>query len=216
VAENSWNGREHNHFFRNTGQGRFIEMGTALGLDGIADARGFAASDFDHDGDVDLVVNNYNSPAYYYVNHWKEKGQWLAVRLKGTKSNRDGIGAIITAVTGRHSQHRLVGAGHAYTGQFSKEQIFGLGQAESAEIRVRWPDGREEHFGQQKALQRTVLVEGKGQPIASPPILPEVTAKQSLSRSRLLIWLLPLGILLGLSLVFSPRNIPYHEASRPE
>jgi len=191
-------------------------MGTALGLDGIADARGFAASDFDHDGDVDLVVNNYNSPAYYYVNHWKEKGQWLAVRLKGTKSNSDGIGSIITAVTDKRTQHRLVGAGHAYTGQFSKEQIFGLGQNESAEIRVRWPDGRVEHFGSQKALQRTVLVEGKGRLIVSPRLLAKATVKPSPSRSRLLIWLLPLGILLALSFIFSPRNIPYHEPSRLE
>jgi hypothetical protein len=191
-------------------------MGTALGLDGIADARGFAASDFDHDGDIDLVVNNYNAPAYYYVNHWKEKGQWLAVSLKGTKSNRDGIGAVITAVTGKHSQHRLVGAGHAYTGQFSKEQIFGLGQAESAEIKVRWPDGRVEHFGPLKALLRTVLVEGKGQLIASNPPRAEANVKPPSSRHRLLIWLLPLGMLLSLSLVFSPRNIPYHEQSSPE
>ena len=191
-------------------------MGTALGLDGIADARGFAASDFDHDGDIDLIVNNYNAPAYYYVNHWKEKGQWLAVRLKGTSSNRDGIGAVITAVTGNHSQHRLVGAGQAYTGQFSKEQIFGLGQAASAEIKVRWPSGREENFGTQKALQRTVLVEGEGHLIASAPPSAEAPVDPGPSRSRLLIWLLPLGILLSLTLVFSPRNIPYHEHSSPE
>lgn len=172
VADNSWNGRERNHFFRNLGEGRFMEMGVPLGLDGIADARGFAASDFDHDGDVDLVVNNYNASAYYYVNDWNPTGNWLAVRLQGVKSNRDGIGAVITANVNNRAQHRLVGAGHAYTGQFSLEQTFGMGQAETAEVQVRWPDGSVEDFGTHPAGGRIVLTEGEGRsgPLASSAV----------------------------------------------
>jgi len=164
VAENSWNGREHNHFFRNLGNGQFMEMGVALGLDGTADARGFAASDFDHDGDVDLVVNNYNAPAYHYRNDWNRESNWLAVRLVGTKNNRDGVGSVISARTDDHMQNRLVGAGHAYTGQFSLEQVFGMGQSENAQLQVRWPDGSVEDFGTHRAGGRIVLTEGEGRP----------------------------------------------------
>ena len=164
VAENSWNGREHNHFFRNLGNGQFMEMGVALGLDGTADARGFAASDFDHDGDVDLVVNNYNAPAYHYRNDWNRESNWLAVRLVGTKNNRDGVGSVISARTDEHTQNRLVGAGHAYTGQFSLEQVFGMGQSENAQLQVRWPDGSVEDFGTHQAGRRIVLTEGEGRP----------------------------------------------------
>jgi len=164
VAENSWNGREHNHFFRNLGNGQFMEMGAALGLDGTADARGFAASDFDHDGDVDLVVNNYNAPAYYYRNDWNREGNWLAVRLEGRKNNRDGVGSVISARIDEHTQNRLVGAGHAYTGQFSLEQVFGMGQSENAQLQVRWPDGSVEDFGTHQTGGRIVLTEGEGRP----------------------------------------------------
>jgi hypothetical protein len=141
-----------------------MEMGVALGLDGTADARGFAASDFDHDGDVDLVVNNYNAPAYYYLNDWNREGNWLAVRLEGRKNNRDGVGSVISARIDEHTQNRLVGAGHAYTGQFSLEQVFGMGQSENAQLQVRWPDGSVEDFGTHQAGGRIVLTEGEGRP----------------------------------------------------
>ena len=203
VADNSWNGREHNHFFRNLGNGRFMEMGVALGLDGTADARGFAASDFDHDGDVDLVVNNCNAPAYYYLNDWNREGNWLAVSLRGSKTNRDGVGSEITARIDGHSQHRLVGAGHAYTGQFSLEQVFGMGQAETAEVQVRWPNGSLEDFGAQKARQRIVLIEGEGRPIAPPTSGPDAAANASPGGQRLWIRLLPLAALAALAGFFT-------------
>ena len=203
VADNSWNGREHNHFFRNLGNGRFMEMGVALGLDGTADARGFAASDFDHDGDIDLVVNNYNAPAYYYVNHWNQEGNWLAVSLRGTKTNRDGVGSEITMHIGDRPQHRLVSAGHAYTGQFSLEQIFGMGQTVTAEVQVRWPDGSVEDFGPHKADQRIVLTEGEGRSIIPPPPRFDASANTQPGGQHLWTRLLPLVALAGLTLIFT-------------
>jgi hypothetical protein len=163
-----------------------------------------------------LVVNNYNAPAYYYVNHWNQEGNWLAVSLRGTKTNRDGVGSEITMHIGDRPQHRLVSAGHAYTGQFSLEQIFGMGQTEIAEVRVRWPDGREENFGPQKARRRVVLVEGEGRPIASPASAADTTTGTLPWYNRLLIWLFPLALLLGLILVFNPQNIPSHGNTNPE
>jgi hypothetical protein len=203
VGDNSWNGREHNHFFRNLGNGRFMEMGVALGLDGTADARGFAASDFDHDGDIDLVVNNYNAPAYYYVNHWNQEGNWLAVSLRGTKTNRDGVGSEITVHIDNRPQHRLVSAGHAYTGQFSLEQIFGMGQTVTAEVQVRWPDGSVEDFGPHKADQRIVLTEGEGRSITPPPPRFDASANTQPGGQHLWTRLLPLVALAGLTLIFT-------------
>ena len=68
MTENSWNGREHNHFMLNRGDGSFTEIGAGVGLDGVADARGIAFADLDRDGDADLIVNNYKALAAYYVN----------------------------------------------------------------------------------------------------------------------------------------------------
>ncbi len=134
-------------------------------MDGIEDARGMAAADFDGDGDVDFVINNYNAKAAVHINELPVRS-WIAVRVRGVKSNRDGIGAEVQAVVGGRRLDRIVGAGHSYASQFSLQQTIGLGDATGVDdLRVRWPDGRIESFGPFRSGSRVVVVEGKGRDV---------------------------------------------------
>ena len=138
-----------------------MELGGGAGVAGLADARSFAAADFDRDGDVDFAVNNYKAPAALYMNRIGQEQGWLSVRLQGSRSNRDAIGAVLVAEVGDLELHRAVGS-HAYSGQFENGQLVGLGSAESAALQVIWPGGTREDFGVRPAGSRITLVEGEG------------------------------------------------------
>jgi len=151
----------------NLGDGTFVEAGAAFGLDGLEDGRGLAAADFDHDGDVDFVVNNYRARVTCFQNEVGQARPWIALRLRGTRSNRDGIGATLWVEAGASLQTRVVGAGHGYAAQYSLEQLVGLGDRERVDrVRVRWPSGLHEAFGPLEARQRRTLVEGTGRALA--------------------------------------------------
>lgn len=168
LGDRSWNGRERNQLLLNLGDGTFVEAGVALGLARLEDGRGLAAADFDHDGDVDFVINNYRAPATYLVNRLGDTRRWLALRLQGSGKNRDAIGATLWIEAGDLLQTRVVGAGHGYAAQYSLEQLVGLGErTEVDRVRVRWPSGRSEAFGPFAAGQRVRLVEGTGRPLAA-------------------------------------------------
>lgn len=169
VGENSWNGRERNRLLLQADDHGFVEAAPAFGLDDLRDGRGLAAADFDRDGDVDLCVNNYRAAAALHVNTFAQERSWLAVRLEGTRSNRDAIGAVVRVRTGDVTQSSVVGAGHGYAAQYSKEQLFGLGDAERVDsVEVRWPTGDVERFGGSDARRRLRLVEGEGLPGPAP------------------------------------------------
>jgi hypothetical protein len=125
------------------GDGTFVEAATPYGLDSLRDGRGLAVSDFDGDGGLDFIINNYNAPAQYFVNRVPNRGHWLRVRLRGRDSNRDGIGAVIRVRTGKKWQMRVVAAGDGYASQYSRVAHFGLARARVIdELEVRWPNGR--------------------------------------------------------------------------
>lgn len=137
----------------NLGDGQFAEAATALGADSLGDGRGIAASDFDGDGDMDLIISNFNKPANYFVNN-HAKGNWLRVRLRGRQSNRDGIGAIIRARSGETSQMRVVTAGDGFGSQYSRVAHFGLDESEVVdELVVQWPSGRRQALAGVRANQ---------------------------------------------------------------
>jgi hypothetical protein len=176
---------------------RFNDVAMATGADDIRDARGMATADFDNDGDLDIVVNNNPGDsgraelarATLLRNNVGSRRNWLAVELRGTRSNRDAVGATVTVETAAgQRQSRLVGAGSGFASQHSARLYFGLGESERVSaVEVRWPGGRVERFdsvgGQPVGARRLVrVVEGAGvESLALParqsaPARPQLTA----------------------------------------
>ncbi|HJP91132.1 MAG TPA: CRTAC1 family protein [Pyrinomonadaceae bacterium] len=156
----SWNGYEHNVLLRNEGPApdgtlQFTDVAMAMGADDIRDARGTATADFDNDGDLDVVINNNPgdsgraelSRATLLRNNIGERRNWLAIELRGTESNRDAVGALVTIEAGGRKFTRLVSAGSGFASQQSARLYFGLGDNTQVDtVTVHWPRGRIEKF----------------------------------------------------------------------
>ncbi len=126
--------------------GRFVEAGDRAGLDSTARGRGAAIVDLNADGLLDVVVVNRNDAAQVWRNRGigglGSKENWVRIRLNQKRDNRDAVGAWVELRTPLGIQRRevLVGGGHAGGG--IGWMHFGLGPAQAAEVRVRWPYGR--------------------------------------------------------------------------
>jgi len=144
-----------NSVFRNRGDGRFEDVSKTAGADFqlAGQHRGVAFADFDNDGRLDAVVSNVNGPARLFHNITPDTGHWLALKLTGTRSNRDGIGARV-AVTlpsgGKLYNHCTTSVGYAS----SSEPLvrFGLGEQAAARlIEIIWPSGQVQELRDVKA-----------------------------------------------------------------
>ena len=150
IGQHSLNGRERNCLFRNDGDGTFIEVGWVNDADRIEDGRGLAIFDYDRDGRLDLVLRN-RGPARH----------WIQVRLVGTRSNRDAVGARLRLHTAAGWQTREVHAGSAYLSGQSLVQHFGLGDATRVDaLDIAWPSGEQTALGTLDADRRYLVVEG--------------------------------------------------------
>jgi hypothetical protein len=133
--------RQPNSLFLNDGNGQFIDVSEAAGFAKSARAhRGNACADFDNDGRVDIVVSALGDPAELWRNE-SAAGNWLVVKLRGVKSNRDGIGAKVRI--GKQHNHMTTAAGYASSVHAGVH--FGLGEMQVAsEIEIIWPGGRKQ------------------------------------------------------------------------
>lgn len=152
--------KQPNALFRNRGNGTFEDVSDISGADNDGIGRGLAVADFNRDGFLDLVVVNLGQGLLLLENTARTPGHWLELDLIGTRSNRDGIGARITATMGARRQIREVVAGGSSISQSSSDVHFGLGAFTSVErIDIRWPSGRVQSFHDVAADQRLVVTE---------------------------------------------------------
>jgi len=137
------------HLFLNDGHGAFHDVAQSAGSDFAAPkvARGVAFGDFDRDGDLDLLITTNRGPAFLYRNDVGNGNRSLRLRLVGTKSNRDGIGAQVHVYTPDGKQSRMVKTGASYLSQSELTLTFGLAKREKADrVVIEWPSGQtEEH-----------------------------------------------------------------------
>jgi hypothetical protein len=138
--------RQPNALFRGVGEGRFRDVTAESGaaMQRARAHRGCAFGDLDNDGRIDVVVSAIAEPAEVLYNVTAGAGHWLGLRLQGTTSNRDGLGATVklTGESGR-VQHNQATTAVGYASASEKRVHFGLGADRSArEIEVRWPSGR--------------------------------------------------------------------------
>ncbi|HEU4753381.1 MAG TPA: CRTAC1 family protein, partial [Armatimonadota bacterium] len=105
--------------------------------------RGLAVADFDEDGRPDLLVMDLEGTPRLLMNRMPETGNWLRVRLEGTRSNRSGIGAKVTVVAGPERWTAEAAAGGSYLSTSDPRLHFGLGAAKQVDrVEVRWPSGK--------------------------------------------------------------------------
>ncbi len=162
------------HLFRNLGKGKFEEVTSAMGSAFIVPrvGRGAAYADINNDGRLDLLLATNGGPVYLFRNE-AEAGaaasRSLRIKLVGTKSNRDGIGAIVRATSGGDKQTQMLRSGSSYLSSSELVLTFGLGQHEKADsIEIRWASGQVDHLSSVAAGQTVSVTEGKGQTSARP------------------------------------------------
>jgi hypothetical protein len=127
------------------------------------------SGDVDNDGDLDLLVTNNGERVDLLLNDGGSRGNALLLRLIGTDSNRDGIGARLRLTSGGRTQVREMTSGSSYLGQNDPRIHFGLGTATMVDrLEIRWPSGRTELVQTVAANQLVVIREGAGI-VASTP-----------------------------------------------
>jgi hypothetical protein len=133
--------------FRNLGGGVFEDVSRQGGavLDVKTVARGGCFGDYDNDGKIDAYMVNLNAPGTLLHNVTQSANHWLTIKLKGTKSNRGGLGAHLELTAGGRTQVAERSAGSGYLSQDDDRIHFGLGAATKVEkLVIRWPSGKEQ------------------------------------------------------------------------
>jgi hypothetical protein len=159
--------------YRNIGNRKFEDVSAKLGraIQKPVVARGMAYADFDNDGDLDLVITANNGSARLLRNDNANQNDVLRVKLIGTKSNRDAIGAKVTLTTSTGVLARMVKGGSSYLSQSELPLTFGLGKPGSNRIvrmQIVWPSGRKDSIVDLKPNQFVTIQEGKGIISATP------------------------------------------------
>jgi tetratricopeptide (TPR) repeat protein len=171
----SWSGREANCVFLNLDGRRFSDVSGISGANFKDDARGLALVDWDFDGAVDIWFKNRSAPQVRFLhNRLAGDNGFLSLRLRGTSTNRDGIGARVEVYLSGESSDRLVRtlhAGDGYLSQSTKWLHFGLGRARQIErVVVHWSGGEKEEFSGLEKNRQYLLVQGGEAPqLWQPP-----------------------------------------------
>lgn len=128
-----------NYVYRNNGDLTFEKKNKEWGFSETTFSNGASYADLDNDGDLDLVINNVNDVAHVYRNNSTNSS--LSVQLKGSDTNKLGIGARVVVNTGQLKQEKTLHLTRGYLSSVSTRMHFGLGEAKNVEsVKVYWPD----------------------------------------------------------------------------
>ncbi|MDZ4656126.1 MAG: FG-GAP-like repeat-containing protein [Bythopirellula sp.] len=168
---NGWNPGapfpDQSHIYQND-NGVFTDISTAAGVTDTGQGRGLLSLDYDNDGDLDVFIANHGGQPILYRNDGGNENDWLKIKVEGTASNRDGIGAFITVdpdsnVVGDEIV-REINAGSNFLSQNELTAHFGLGANSGIidSISVDWPSGWVQQLSNVSANQVLTLVESPG------------------------------------------------------
>jgi hypothetical protein len=162
----SLNGRERNMLFLNRGGG-FAHLGAVSGADDVTDGRSFVAFDADDDGDLDLVVKNFQRRLLHYLRNDAETDNHpVAFRLEGRSGNRDAIGARLILEAGGRRRLKEVRSASGFLSQSPTEVFFGLGDSPRVDtLTILWPRGEPQVIHDLEADRRYRIVEGGSQEV---------------------------------------------------
>jgi len=147
-------------FHNESGQFRDVTAEAGPGMQGKIVGRGLAVGDFDGDGAPDLLVTENNGPARLLHNEGANRNHWLALRLRGVKSNRDGLGTRVVLQAGGRKQMAWVRSGSSYCSESEHMARFGLGPAPQADLlELHWPSGVVQTLRSVKANQLLQVTE---------------------------------------------------------
>lgn len=152
------------HLFRNLGKGRFEEVTAKMGAGFAAPkvARGAAYADINNDGALDILLMTNGGAPHLYRNEGGTN-QSLRVKLVGTKSNRDGIGAVVRLSAAGEKQWQMMRSGSSYLSSSELVLTFGLGSRTKADaLEIQWPSGQVDKLSNVSAGQTVTVEEGKG------------------------------------------------------
>jgi hypothetical protein len=152
-----------NILLMNTGDGKFVDISDKAG-DGMKiklSSRGAGFDDLDNDGDIDVVILNSRREPTVLKNDSPSKGNWIQIRLRGTKSNRDGVGARVKIIAGDLTLVDEVHSGRGYQSHYGMRLHFGLGNRNRIDhIEVHWIGGLKDVFKNIAVNQLLTLTEG--------------------------------------------------------
>jgi hypothetical protein len=154
-----------NILLMNTGDGKFVDVSDECG-DGLAvklASRGAAFDDLDNDGDIDAVILNTRREPTILRNESATGNHWIQIRLRGVKSNRDGVGAHVKVVAGDLRQIDEVHSGQGYQSHYGMRLHFGLGGRDRIDrIEVHWIGGGVDVLENVAVDRLLTITEGEG------------------------------------------------------
>jgi hypothetical protein len=158
--------REPNIAMKNAAGRRFEDVSATWGLDRVGVSYGAATADFDNDGDLDLVVSNADAPLSIYRNN--AGGNSIRLELRGTTSNRFGLGATITCETAGRRQAAYLTLSRGWLSALEPAVHFGLDDAAQADaVTIRWPSGRIQRLENLSAGHTYTIIEPLEDPLAA-------------------------------------------------
>lgn len=164
---------EPTRLFRNDGNGQFTMLNTgASGISHANEGRAVVVWDMDNDGDLDLFVTDaYGHPSTYRNDASTNGNRWIRLKLRGTDSNRDGIGAVVRLTIGGKTQTQLYNPSNAFLAQHEPYLHFGVGTATgTASVQILWPNGGVQNVTGVATNELRTITE----PV-STPVVPAIT-----------------------------------------